>query len=124
MWLTTVEDVLNSQTWSLHPFTRSWCGWSGGSENIAAATRPLNKDCSALQAQTLAELKKLHPDLLILSEDLAHTEQQMATALSNYVKVAKVVVVLGHTPVVVPNFIDCLRGASDISHCRGATHHR
>lgn len=118
MWLTTLEDALDRRTWSLHPFTRSWCGWSGDSENIAAATKPLNKDCPALQAQTVTELRKIHPDLLILSENGVHTSSQMEDALARYARVAKTVVVLGHTPVL-PNFADCLRGATDISSCRG-----
>ena len=115
MWLQTLEGALDPKTWSLHPFTRSWCGWAAAPNEAVAD----NKDCPALQAQTLTELKKLHVDLLILSEASVHSFQQMRDALRTYAKVAKTVVVLGVTPAVVPAFTTCLHGATDISACRG-----
>jgi hypothetical protein len=119
MWLKTLESALDPTTWVLHPFTRSWCGWSGGSENIAASDALRNKDCSALQSQTITALKKRHVDLLVVSESGVHSEQQMATALNSFAGVARHLVVLGHTPEVVPNFELCLHGSSDISSCMG-----
>ncbi len=119
MWLTTLEGALNAQQWALHPFTRSWCGWSGGSEFVySASERSANRDCPELQQQTVRELKRIHPDLLILSEYGVHTDQQMSDALSQLTHVAKHVVVLGHTPEI-PSFITCLQGASQISACSG-----
>ncbi len=118
MWLPTLEGALDPRQWALHPFTRSWCGWSGGSENIAVSDYASNRDCPALQRQTLRELKRLHPDLLILSESGIHTNQQMTDAVSQLTPLAKHVVILGHTPVL-PSFITCLQGASDISACSG-----
>jgi hypothetical protein len=113
MWWPTLQGALDPKMWALHPFTRGYCGWSSGSENIAE-----NKDCPAIQAQTLAELKRLHVDLLVLSESGVHSEQQMRDALRRFANVAKHVVVLGHTPFV-PNFTFCLRGDTDISACKG-----
>src|SRR5262249_22097781 len=119
MWVASLEQSLNAKKWRLHLFVRSWCGWSGGSGNLGEAGREQNGDCSSLQALTLRELKKFHVDVLVLSESGVHSEAQMSAALTEYAKVAKTVVVLGHTPEVVPNFKDCLRGSTDISHCRG-----
>ena len=115
MWLQTLEAALDWETWSLHPFTRSWCGWAPAPAEAVAE----NKDCPALQAQTLAQLEKLHVDVLVLSEASVHTFEQMRDALRKYAKVAKTVVVLGVTPAVVPDFPSCLRGATDISSCHG-----
>jgi hypothetical protein len=119
MWLATLKGALDPKTWSLHPFSRAWCGWAGGSENIAPEFALQNRDCAALQTQTLAELRKLHVDLLILSESGVRSEEQMLEALGRFAGVAQHVVVLGHTPEVVPNFLRCLGGDTDISSCQG-----
>lgn len=119
MWLATLKGALDPQTWALYPFSRAWCGWSGGSENVAPKEALQNRDCRALQAQTLVELKRLRVDLLILSESGVRSQQQMLDALSRFASVAKQVVVLGHTPDVLPNFTVCLRGDTDISSCKG-----
>ncbi len=116
MWLATLQGALDPQTWALHKFTRTWCGWATVSEN-AAPTPPENKDCPALQAQTRKELKRMRVDLVILSEDGVPSEQAMVDALRRFKAVAKHVVVLGHTPIV-PNFTYCLGGNSDVSSCK------
>ena len=33
MWLATIQAALDPNTWSLHPFARSWCGWTDGQLN-------------------------------------------------------------------------------------------
>jgi hypothetical protein len=43
----------------------------------------------------------------------------MKEALRTYSRLAKHVVVLGHTPIVVPRFELCLSGSADISSCKG-----
>ncbi len=114
MWVKTVEGALDPKTWSLHGFTRSWCGWAADA-SLAVGE---NKDCPALQAQTLAELAKLHVDVLFVSESSAYGEPEMRDALERYAKVARTVVVIGVTPRI-PSFNDCLRGSADISDCYG-----
>jgi hypothetical protein len=113
MWLTALENALGPHVWAVHPFTRSWCGWAG------AVLRGANKDCRALQSQTLTELKRLHVDLVVLAEVGVPPTQEMIEALSRFTAVAKHVVVIGRTPDI-PSFFDCLRGDSDISACRGS----
>jgi peptidoglycan/LPS O-acetylase OafA/YrhL len=112
MWLTAVEAALNPSTWSLHPFTRSWCGWTSGQTNTGS-----NSDCPALQRQTLGELKRLHPDILILSQDGLASPTDMGSALRRFTRLAKHVVVLGRTPYAA-DFTACLRGDADITGCR------
>jgi hypothetical protein len=107
-----METALDPNAWSLHPFTRSWCGWTDGQVNTGT-----NKDCPALQRQTLAELKKFHVDLLILSQDGVALTKDMASALRRFTGVAKHVVVLGRTPYEA-NFASCLHGDADISACQ------
>jgi hypothetical protein len=116
MWLTTLEGALNPQRWALHQFTRTWCGWATVSKNDTP-TPPENKDCPALQAQTLRELARIRPELLMVSEDGVRSEQDMLDALRRFKAVADHVVVIGHTPTV-PNFTYCLRGSANVSSCR------
>jgi hypothetical protein len=115
MWLTTLKGALDPRIWALHQFTRTWCGWATVSADDAA-TPPENKDCPALQAQTLEELKRLRPELLIVSQDGARSQTDMLDALHRFKLVARHVVVVGHTPIV-PAFASCLRGKADVSAC-------
>ena len=94
MWVTTVMGALDLKKWSLYNFTRTSCGWSAK----PAAAHGENKDCPALQAQTLTELKKLHVDLLFLSESSGNRGESPGDALAKYGQVAKTVVVIGDTP--------------------------
>ena len=120
MWLRTLQGSLDPDEWRLYPFTRAWCGWAGGSEGIGADVASLNKDCDDLQAQTLREMKRLQVDVVVLSETGVRPAGVYAAALESYSRLGARVVVMGHTPVVVPNFTKCLRGDADISECRGA----
>jgi peptidoglycan/LPS O-acetylase OafA/YrhL len=119
MWLRTLEGALDPKQWRLYVYTRSWCGWSGTSEMIAASDRPKNKDCPELQTQTLQRLKRLQPDLIVLSESGVRTSGKMLSVLEAYSALKGRVVVLGHTPEVVPHFETCLQGDSNISSCHG-----
>ena len=112
MWLGTVEAALDPETWSLHPFTRSWCGWTDGQQNEGE-----NKDCPAIQRQTLDELKRLRPDILILSQDGFDSPAGTEAALRRFMHVAKHVVVLGRSPYAA-DFTACLRGDANISGCQ------
>jgi len=116
MWLATLKGALDPQIWALHQFTRTWCGWATVSEDDAA-TPPENRDCPALQAQTLEELKRIRVDLLIVSQDGVRSQEDMVDALRRFKEVARHVVLLGHTPIV-PNFTFCLSGNADISSCK------
>ena len=93
MWLSTLEGALDPQKWRVFSFTRSWCGWSGF---IPEAGDGANKDCPALQSQTVSELRRLHVDLLILSQAQVPSQGPMVQALLGFASVAKHVVVLGH----------------------------
>ena len=114
MWVATVMGALDPKEWSLYNFTRSWCGWSAKPE----AAYGQNKDCPGLQAQTLTELKKLHVDLLFLSESSDNRGESPGDALASYGQATKTVVVIGDTPRH-PSFVSCLHGATDISACHG-----
>jgi hypothetical protein len=112
MWLTTLEAALDPGKWLLHPFTRSWCGWTDGQASTGS-----DRDCPALQKQTLGELKRLRPDLVVLSQDGIASAKDMGTALRRLTQLAKHVVVLGRTPYET-SFVSCLHGDADISACR------
>jgi hypothetical protein len=65
----------------------------------------------------LAELKRLHVELLIVSQDGVATTQDTASALRRLTRVVKHVVVVGRTPYGA-DFAACLHGDADISACQ------
>ena len=101
----------------LHIFQRGGCGWAGS----VPPGRPISpSECRTYQAQTVSRIRALRPDVIVLSEaDVIkpyRTKSQISASLSVFAKLAKRVIVLGHTPGIYP-FAYCLSGSSDISRC-------
>ena len=120
MFEIAVMRALGRRTWRLHIFQRGHCGWAG---SVGPRLPVSASECRVDQTQTLARIRALHPDLIVLSEaDVTtpyRTRSEMASSLAAFLRTGARVVVLGHTPAV-PSFDVCLSGSGDISGCVGA----
>ena len=117
MFQVALSHALGRSSWRLHIFGRGGCGWAGS----VPPGRPVSpSECRAYQAQTVSRIRALRPDVIVLSEaDVIkpyRTKAQISASLSVFSKLAKRVIVLGHTPGIYP-FAYCLSGSSDISRC-------
>ena len=110
----SVWRAFDPQTWSIHIFSRSGCGWAGAANGTTSPTT-----CTRLQAEALRRIRTLRPDVLLLSEHRVVTEfrssTDIASSLSAFRRAAAKTIVLGHTPLPQP-WSSCLVG-SDISRC-------
>jgi peptidoglycan/LPS O-acetylase OafA/YrhL len=120
MFRVAVSRGLGRTSWRVHVFQRAHCGWAG---SVGPGVPVSPGQCVADQAATLARIRALHPEILVLSQaDFVmpyRSEADMAAALSRFAPLADRIVVLGHTPTA-PSFDSCLRGSADISRCTGA----
>jgi len=119
MFQVALARALNRTTWRLHIFQRGHCGWAGSvGPNFPVSA----SDCRVYQAEALSRIRALHPDLLVLSEEDVRTpyrtESDVLSSLASLSKLARQVLVLGHTPSI-PSFDSCLSGSADISGCFG-----
>jgi peptidoglycan/LPS O-acetylase OafA/YrhL len=117
MFQVALSHALGRSSWRLHVFGRGGCGWAGS----VPPGRPISpSECRTYQAQTVSRIRALRPDVLVLSESDVikpyRTKSQISASLSLFSKLAKRVVVLGHTPGIYP-FAYCLSGSADISRC-------
>jgi hypothetical protein len=107
--------AFDSKTWSIHIFARYACGWAGSAESSVVSP----EQCARMQARTLRRIRRLHPDLLVLSEHLVlapfRSRADIASSLTAYKRAAAKTIVLGHTPLPRP-WSTCLVGV-DISRC-------
>jgi peptidoglycan/LPS O-acetylase OafA/YrhL len=110
-----VWRAFNPKTWSIHIFARDGCGWAGSLERgpLSAAT------CERLQAQALRRIRRLRPDVLLLSEHMVVTPYRsranIESSLAAYTHAAAKTIVIGHTPLPQP-WSSCLVGV-DITRC-------
>jgi hypothetical protein len=115
MFRNSVWRAFDRKTWSIHIFARDACGWAGTAENAASTAA----DCARRQALALARIRRLHPDVLLLSEHLVVTplrsRADIASSLAALTRAASKTIVLGHTPLPSP-WSRCLVG-DDISRC-------
>ncbi len=117
MFQVALSRALGRGSWRLHIFQRGGCGWAGS----VPPGRPVTpSECRAYQAETVSRIRALSPDVIVLSEaDVIkpyRTKAQISASLAVFSKLAKRVIVLGHTPGIYP-FAYCLSGSSDISRC-------
>ena len=119
MFQLAVARALGRRAWRIHVFQRGHCGWAG---SVGPRLPVSPSECRVYQAEALARIRALHPDVLVLSEaDVVtpyRTRPQISAALASFSKLAGRVVVLGHTPTT-PPFDLCLSGSTDISRCVG-----
>ena len=110
-----VWRAFNPKTWSIHIFARDGCGWAGSLESgpLSAAT------CARLQAEALRRIRRLRPDVLLLSEHLVvapfRSRADIASSLAAFRRAAAKTIVIGHTPLPQP-WSSCLVGV-DITRC-------
>jgi peptidoglycan/LPS O-acetylase OafA/YrhL len=119
MFQVALSRALGRGSWRLHVFQRGGCGWAGS----VPPGRPITpSECRAYQAQAVSRIRALRPDVLVLSESDVfkpyRTRRQISASLAVFSRLARRVVVLGHTPGI-PPFAYCLSGSSDISRCVG-----
>ena len=119
MFQVALARALNRTTWRLHIFQRGHCGWAGS----VGPNFPVSPgDCRVYQAEALSRIRALHPDLVVLSEEDVitpyRTESDISSSLASFSKLARRVVVFGHTPSN-PSLDSCLSGSADISGCVG-----
>ena len=119
MFQVALARALNRTTWSLHIFQRGHCGWAGS----VGPNFPVSAgDCRVDQAEALSRIRALQPDLLVLSEEDVvtpyRTESDISASLASFSKLARRIIVFGHTPST-PSFDSCLSGSADISGCVG-----
>jgi peptidoglycan/LPS O-acetylase OafA/YrhL len=109
-----VWRAFDPETWSVHIFARSGCGWAGAANGTESP-----EDCARSQADALRRIRALHPDVLLLSEHGVLTPFRspaaIASSLRAYTPAAGTTVVIGHTPLP-QSWRTCLAGA-DISGC-------
>jgi hypothetical protein len=109
-----VWRAFDPRAWSIHIFARSGCGWAGAANGTVSATT-----CARLQAEALARIRTLHPDVILLSEHHVVTSfrssTDIASTLAAFAHAAAKTIVLGHTPLP-QSWSTCLVG-SDISRC-------
>jgi SGNH domain (fused to AT3 domains) len=110
-----VWRAFNPRTWSIHIFARDGCGWAGSLER-----GPLSAPaCARLQGEALRRIRKLRPDVLLLSEHLVVTPYRsradIASSLAVFRRAAAKTIVIGHTPLPQP-WRSCLVGV-DITRC-------
>ena len=119
MFQVALSRALGRRSWRLHVFQRGHCGWAG---SVGRGLPVSPNECRVYQSQALRRIRTLRPDLLVLSEtDVItpyRTKSAISTSLVSFSKLAKRVVVLGHTPTI-PPFDLCLSGSDDISRCVG-----
>ena len=119
MFQVALARALDRTSWRLHIFQRGHCGWAG---SVGPDVPVSVGDCRVYQAEALSRIRALHPDVLVLSEEDVvtpyRTESDIPSSLASFSKLARRVVVLGHTPSV-PSFDSCLSGSADISGCVG-----
>jgi len=110
-----VWRAFNPKTWSIHIFARDGCGWAGSLERgpLSSAT------CARLQTAALRRIRKLRPDVLLLSEHLVvapyRSRADIASSLGLFRRAAAKTIVIGHTPLPQP-WSSCLVGV-DITRC-------
>jgi peptidoglycan/LPS O-acetylase OafA/YrhL len=123
MFELALARALGRRAWRIHIFQRGHCGWAG---SVGPRLPVSPSECRVYQAQALVRIRALHPDVLVLSEaDVVtpyRTRAQISAALASFSKLARRVVVLGHTPTT-PPFDLCLSGSTDISQCVGFLTH-
>ncbi len=110
-----VWHAFNPKTWAIHLFAQDACGWAGSAESIVITATA----CAQHQTRTLARIRALHPDVLLLSErDVVapfRSRADIAASLKALTRTAKETIVIGHTPT--PQlWATCLVG-NDISRC-------
>jgi peptidoglycan/LPS O-acetylase OafA/YrhL len=117
MFQIALSRALGRGSWRLHIFQRGHCGWAGG----VPPRRPVTpSECRAYQTQTLSRIRALRPDVVVLSHaDVItpyRTRSQISASLRAFSRLARRVIVLGHTPTAY-SFDYCLSGSADISRC-------
>jgi peptidoglycan/LPS O-acetylase OafA/YrhL len=115
MFRNAVWHAFDPKTWAIHLFAQDACGWAGGAESYVITPAA----CAQHQARTLARIRALRPDVLLLSErDVVmpfRSRADIAASLKALTRAAKETIVIGHTPT--PQlWATCLVG-SDISRC-------
>jgi hypothetical protein len=119
MFQVALFRALGLKSWRLHIFQRGHCGWAG---SVGPRLPVSASQCSVYQEQAKSRIRALRPELLVLSEAEVvtpyRTEADISSALKAFSRLAKRVVVLGHTPTL-PSFDYCLSGSADISRCVG-----
>jgi len=109
-----VWRAFDPKAWSIHIFARSGCGWAGAANGTVSPAI-----CARLQAEALARIRALHPDVLLLSEHHVVTtfrsSADIASSLAAFTHASAKTIVLGHTPLP-QSWSTCLVG-SDISRC-------
>lgn len=111
-WVQALSGALNPEQWRLYPFTRGHsCGWSYRNENT-----PASFGCPKLFDDTIAQLRKIHPDVLILTEAGLGNRTTFHAALQRYLPLADRVVVIGPLQGL-PTFAECLGRDNSISKC-------
>jgi peptidoglycan/LPS O-acetylase OafA/YrhL len=119
MFQVAVSRALGRRSWRLHVFQRGHCGWAG---SVGPRLPVSPSECRVYQTQAARRIRTLRPDVLVLSETDVITPYRTKSAISaslvSFSKLAKRVIVLGHTPTI-PPFDLCLSGSDDISRCVG-----
>jgi peptidoglycan/LPS O-acetylase OafA/YrhL len=117
MFQIALSRVLGRGSWRLHIFQRGRCGWAGG---VPPGSPITPSECRAYQAQTLSRIRALRPNVIVLSQaDVItsyRTRSQISASLRAFSRLARRVILLGHTPTAY-SFAYCLSGSADISRC-------
>ena len=119
MFAYALSRLLGRGSWRLHVFQRGHCGWAGG----VGPRLPVTPDeCRADQARAASRIKALRPEVIVLSEEGVitpyRTEVEISSSLARFSRLARRVLVVGHTPTV-PSFDSCLSGSADVKECVG-----
>ncbi|HEU5064606.1 MAG TPA: acyltransferase family protein [Gaiellaceae bacterium] len=119
MFQVAVSRALGRRLWRLHVFQRGHCGWAG---SVGPGLPVSPSECRVYQSQAASRIRALHPGVLVLNETDVITPYRSKTdisaSLASFSKLARRVIVLGHTPTT-PPFDLCLVGSADISRCVG-----
>ena len=111
-WVQALQGALNPEQWRLYPLTRGHsCGWS-----YLNPGAPASFECPRLFEDTITQLQKMHPDVLILTEVGFGDRTSFHAALQRYLPLADRVIVI--TPLQgLPSFEECVGKDNSINKC-------
>ena len=110
----SVWRAFDPKKWRIHIFSRYGCGWAGTSASLMSPAQ-----CAHLQSTSLNRIRKLHPDVLLLSEHMVtgsfRSRADISSSLAAFTRAARKTIVIGHTPLP-RSWSSCLVGV-DITGC-------
>jgi hypothetical protein len=111
-WVQALQGALKPEQWRIYPFTRGHsCGWS-----FPNPKAPASFACPELFENTITELGRIHPDVLILTEVGFGDRTTFYKALQRYLPLADRVVIIGPLQGL-PTFSECLGKDNSIGKC-------